>query len=38
MGPWSVYSSDGGASDVPILGPMEIKNYIVAFIPSTADA
>ena len=25
--PCSVDSLDGGATDVPILGPMEIKNY-----------
>ena len=25
----SVDSLDGGATDVPILGPMEIKNYII---------
>ncbi len=24
--PWSVDSLDGGVTDVPILGPMEIKN------------
>ncbi len=38
MGPWSVDSSDGGATDVSILGLMEIKNYIIVFIPPTADA
>ncbi len=27
--PCSVDSLDGGATDVPILGPMEIKNYII---------
>ena len=28
VGPCSVDSLDGGATDVPILWPMEIKNYI----------
>ncbi len=31
--PWSVDSLDGGATDVPILGPMELKNdtFVLSF-------